>query len=217
MSITKISKKFDIPRTTIYGIIKDKDRLKHLATSRARRGLTLERYSTAESRFRILEELLVAWSHDIGSQGFTVTDQKITAQAFEIHRMLSRLVSKPLPPCTFSPGWLQRFKQRQKTSLSETRNPNNTIHQDNDWSFPKDFCERFSGRLYDIYMCGITSMHLDMLPKRVYDDSCQESESQNHDAATISVLLCCNAMGGDMRRPYVFGKCTVQLISLSEL
>ncbi|KAK3809287.1 MAG: hypothetical protein J3Q66DRAFT_444028 [Benniella sp.] len=203
MSKEEISKKFNVPRTTIYGIIKDKDRLKHLATSRARRGLTLERYSTAESRFRILEELLVAWSHDIGSRGFTVTDQKITAQAFEIHRMLSRLVSKPLPPCTFSPGWLQRFKQRQKTSLS---NPNNTIHQDDDWSFPEDFSTQFSGEQDDIYMCGVTSMHLDMLPTSVYDGSCQESESRNHDAATVSVLLCCNATGSDMRHPYVFGR-----------
>ncbi|KAF9364836.1 Tigger transposable element-derived protein 3 [Mortierella sp. NVP85] len=205
MSKEEISKRFNVPRTTIYGIIKDRDRLKHLATSRARRGLTLERCSTAESRFRILEELLVAWSHDIGSRGFSVTDQKITAQAFEIHRMLSRLISEPLPPCTFSPGWLQRFKQRQKMSLSVTHSPNNIIHQD-DWSFPEDFSARFSGELDDIYMCGVTSMHLDMLPTRVYDNSCQESESRNHDAATVSVLLCCNATGSWMHIPYVFGR-----------
>ncbi|KAF9365993.1 hypothetical protein BGX34_007044 [Mortierella sp. NVP85] len=72
--IKEISKKFNVPRTTIYGIIKDKDILKSLTKSQTRRGLTLERYSMAESRFRILEELLIACCLDVGSRGFTITN-----------------------------------------------------------------------------------------------------------------------------------------------
>ncbi|KAK3809329.1 MAG: hypothetical protein J3Q66DRAFT_353531 [Benniella sp.] len=202
--IKEISEKFNVPRTTVYGIINDKDRLKQLATSRACRGLTLERCSMAESRFRILEELLVAWCHDIRSRGFAVNDQKITAQAFEIHRMLSGLVSRPLPHCTFSPGWLQRFKERRNGSMLAIQNSSSTIHREEEpyvggrWWYP--------GRMEDVYMCGITSMHSGLLPTGIYDGSHQESEARIQDAPILSVLLCCNATGTKIQSPHVFGR-----------
>ncbi|KAF9931198.1 hypothetical protein BGZ65_005001 [Modicella reniformis] len=62
MPVTKISKKFNVPRSTIYGIINNKDILNKLAKSQPSAGLNLERYRKDGSRFRILEELLVTWS-----------------------------------------------------------------------------------------------------------------------------------------------------------
>ncbi|KAF9363772.1 hypothetical protein BGX34_003379 [Mortierella sp. NVP85] len=117
MSTYMISKKLNVPRTTIYGVIKDKDRLKELAASGTSRGLTLERKSSVESPFRIVEELLVAWSVDLRDRGFVVTGKMITAQAFEIHRMLSGIVLEPLPACKYTSGWLQRFKERRNCLL----------------------------------------------------------------------------------------------------
>ncbi|KAK3809328.1 MAG: hypothetical protein J3Q66DRAFT_373602 [Benniella sp.] len=201
ISVVAISKKFNVPRTTIYGIMKDKDRLKNFTKSRANRELTLEKYSTAESRFRILEELLVAWSCDIGSRGFTLTDKKIRAQAFEIYRMLSGLVSESLPPCTFSSGWLQRFKKRRNEPTWANRNTGNTTDQNDDWSFPEGSLSQFSGNPEDIWMCGVTSVYLGMLPTRFYDGSGEESV---RDAPVASVILCCDAAGTNIRSTHTF-------------
>jgi len=133
--MSDISRKFNVPRPTIYGIINDKDRLRQVTDSRVSKGLTLERYSTAESRFRILEELLVAWSGNVRDQGISVTDQKITAQAFEIYRMLSGIVAKPLPPCKFTSGWQQKFKERWGGSMFATQKVGSTVHQADSRSF----------------------------------------------------------------------------------
>ncbi|KAK3809313.1 MAG: hypothetical protein J3Q66DRAFT_68827 [Benniella sp.] len=206
MSMYTISEKFGVPRSTIYGIIKDKDRLKKLTASGASNGLTLERKSSVESPFHLLEELLVAWSGDLGERGFVVTDKKTTAQAFEIHRMLYGIVSKPLPSCEFTLGWIQRFKKRRNWSTLAAREASDTIHQADSWSFPEDLLRRLPTGLDDVFMCGMVSMYLDVLPTRVYATSSQESETTIQDSPIASVLLCCNATGTSLRAPYVSGR-----------
>jgi len=210
MSMYNISKRFSVPRPTIYGIIKDRERLKQLAAGLPSSGLTPARKSSVESPFRILEELLVVWSVDLRDRGFVVTDKMITAQAFEIHRMLSGVVSKPLPPCKFTQGWLQKFKERRSGSIFATRETGSTIHEA-DWSFQEDDLRRFSRKLDDVFMCGVVSMYLDALPTRIYDGLCPESEAPIQDSLIVSVLLCCNATGTRLRTPYVFGEYTVHL------
>ncbi|KAI8598515.1 hypothetical protein EDD21DRAFT_446118 [Dissophora ornata] len=114
ISFQKMETHHDVPRTTIYGIIKDRQRLQTLARSQPRAHLTLGTSRMVESRFRVLEELLVAWIMDLRSQCIPVYDKKITTQAFEIHRMLSGLLAEPLPACSFSSGWLKNFKKRRQ-------------------------------------------------------------------------------------------------------
>lgn len=205
MTVKEIGIKFGVPRTTVHGIIKNRDAL---AKSQLHEGLTLKRFSRAESRFRILEELLVAWSLELASRGVNVTNQKITAQAFEIHRMLSGLLSKPLQPCAFSPGWFRKFKERRSNSLMAIQGDSSTSLQDDGWFFPEEHLKRFSCSLDDIYTCGVTSMHMNMLPKRTFDDSCQDSGADMQDSPIVSVLLCCNASGTDKRSLHILGKYT---------
>ncbi|KAF9954794.1 hypothetical protein BGZ65_003820, partial [Modicella reniformis] len=203
MSMTEISKKFDVPRTTIYGIIKNKDILNKLAKSQPNAGLNLERYRKVEPRFRILEELLVAWSLDLKSRSITVTGKKLTSQAFEIHRMLSDMFVGSLPACTFSSGWLKRFKERRKSSLEAANNAYCPVDQDKFRLFVEDHLRHFSGSLDDIYTCGLTNMYLDMLPSRIYDGSSQELPRSTVDTENALIRLCCNASGTDMIRPHV--------------
>ncbi|KAK3809312.1 MAG: hypothetical protein J3Q66DRAFT_444048, partial [Benniella sp.] len=200
MSTYNISKKLNVPRTTIYGVIKDKDRLKELTASGASRGLTPARKSSVEAPFRIVEELLVTWSLDLRDRGFVVTDEKITAQAFEIHKMLFGIVSKPLLPCKFTAGWLKNFKKRRSEAMLAI---SSTVHQADDWSLPEDLLRRLPTGLDDVFMCGMVSMYLDVLPTRVYATSSQESETTIQDSPIASVLLCCNATGTSLRAPYV--------------
>ncbi|KAF8941687.1 Tigger transposable element-derived protein 5 [Dissophora ornata] len=129
-SYSKIAKHFHVPRMTVHGIIKNKAILQQLAESSPHLGLTLETSRVAKLHFAVLEELLLAWILDLKSRGIPVSGHKITTQAFEIHRMLSGLLLKPLPPCQFSSGWLKNFKNRRQISLrgmhSENTNDDDT-------------------------------------------------------------------------------------------
>ncbi|KAF9932593.1 hypothetical protein BGZ65_004421, partial [Modicella reniformis] len=183
MSVTYISKKFNVPRATIYRIINDKDTLKKLAQRPAKR-----------------RELLVTWFLDLTSRGITVTNNMLTAQAFVVHRMVSDLLVGSLPACTFSSGWLKRFKDRRKSSLEAAHCP---VDQDGYRLFVEERLRHFSGSLDDIYTYGFTSMYLDMLPSRIYDGSSQELSRMTVDGENATIILCCNASGTDMREPRI--------------
>lgn len=195
ISITKISTKFNVPRSTVHRIIKGKDSFKRRVNSRLHRGLTLEGSNLAESRFRILEELLVAWYIDLKSRGVNVTNKTITAQAFEIHRLLSTLLSEPLKPCAFTSGWLQGFKRRRGSSLLAAHNPHSATTNEDEWFFPDEHLQDFSGDPDDIYTCGVVNMCLDKLPASTFDDSYQDPGAGRQDTPMVSVLLCYNASG----------------------
>ncbi|KAI8363096.1 hypothetical protein B0O80DRAFT_5964 [Mortierella sp. GBAus27b] len=95
--VAELSKKFNVPRTTIYGIINSKEVLKNVAKSRPCGGISIERYSRIESRFRILEEFLVLWLLDVETHGFAITNHKIMRWALTFHELISRFMSTPLP------------------------------------------------------------------------------------------------------------------------
>ncbi|KAF9932581.1 hypothetical protein BGZ65_004426 [Modicella reniformis] len=199
-SITHISKELNIPRSTTYGIINAKDNLKQKRSkNQLRAGLTLERHSMTESRFHILEELLVTWHLELKSRDVFVTDNKIRTQAFEIHRMLSDLLLDPLLPCIFLSGWLERFKARPHSSLAAIQDANSTTSEECIWP-----TNQVSGMgANDIYSCTVASMYLNMLPPRVYDGSYQDSPANEMAASKVSVILCCNALGTYKPRPLV--------------
>ncbi|KAF9932836.1 hypothetical protein BGZ65_004301 [Modicella reniformis] len=163
--MAEISQELTVPRSTVYGIIKDRDNLKKLANGPPHAGLSPERYSTIESRFRILEELLVAWLLDQGSRGVSVASRKITAQAFEIHRMLSDLLMDPLPPCTFSSGWHQKFWKRPSGSFETVQGADSTTDVNDSWVDPDLIKSIFRPGVDDIYTSGVASMYLNMLPR----------------------------------------------------
>lgn len=204
LPLNEISTKFNIPRTTIYGIIKNRDTLKRITKSHPLKGLTLERCSTIQSRFRILEELLFTWYLDLRSHGVDITNRKITAQAFDIHRMLSGLLWTPLPPCMFSARWLQGFKKRRMISLSLTQDSRSATSQDKGWDIPEDYQRRFSGDPQDVYVCGLTSLHTNLLPVGHYDESHREPETTIMDSNFTTVVLCCNATLTNRRASQLF-------------
>ncbi|KAF9941215.1 hypothetical protein BGZ65_004706 [Modicella reniformis] len=203
LSKAEISRMLNIPRSTVYGILENKDALKELTKRRPTAGLNMERFRTYGPRYRFLEEFLVIWSLDLASRGVVISDMKVTAQAFEIQRMLSGLVVEPLPPCAFTTGWLKRFKRRQKISLGASKNVCNSTIQDESWLFVEEHLRHFSGSLDDIYMCGNTNMSPDMHPSQVYNDTFQESSASKMQSLDATVFLCCNASGSDKRPPVI--------------
>ncbi|KAF9110921.1 hypothetical protein BGX27_005703 [Mortierella sp. AM989] len=165
VSVQELSKQFKIPRSTIYGIIDNRQGI--IEHAKRQPGMSRK----VENRFRILEEILIYWGRALESRGMVVTNRKLCAQAFETHRMLSSLLSEPLPQCLFTTGWLKGFKQRQASIFGSV--PSVTVpvqvHQikgilDSLGGFSND----------DIYTCGITSMFLDMLPTSTYKDDMRQ-------------------------------------------
>ncbi|KAF9980058.1 hypothetical protein BGZ65_005608, partial [Modicella reniformis] len=199
-SLVDISKLLEIPRSTVHGIISDRCNLKKLASS-PHVGLTLERYTKIGSRFRILEELLVTWTVDLRSRNIVVDYKKSSTQAFEIHRMLSGLLAKTLPPCKFSTGWFKLFKSRHSSSFNTPNRADNPVSLDDSWLYAGGHLRSFSGSKDDIYTCGVTSLYLDMLPSKVYDGSHHDTLEDKTTTLSTSVLLCCNATGTDRRYP----------------
>lgn len=201
MSITAISKELKVARTTIDGIIKNRDTLMKREKYQLYRGLDSGRCSIIESRYRVLEVLLVEWCLDLKSRRGAVTNQKIMAQAFEIRRMLSRLLLESLPPCLFTSGWLQKFKKRKERSLAKAQASISTIPQDDGWVILNGHQGDIVVNMDDLYICGITSMYLSMLPSSTYDTLCHGSTTDIQDSPIVTVLLCCNATFTDRVKP----------------
>ncbi|KAF9345099.1 hypothetical protein BGX26_003522, partial [Mortierella sp. AD094] len=106
-----------------------------------------------ENRFRILEVLLLDWNLNLESRGIRVTNRKLCAQAFEIHRMLSGLLKDPLPQCLFTTGWLKGFKERRAAHFAIASSTQERSQSDK----VKDML----GKLHDfseddIYTCNVT-------------------------------------------------------------
>lgn len=224
-SVIKISEKFNIPRTTVHGILKRRGRFEQDINGCPHGGLSSERYSRAESPFRILELLLVDWLLDLKSQGILGDSNKntilgidrnmVTAQAFEMHRMLSGL-STPLVPCEFSTGWFDKFQKRRACLLTCRINNNNTALQDDNWIFPETHATRFSGYLEDVYTCGLTSMFMNKIPTTAYVGSGQDPAIDTQDALIASVLLCCNASGTDHRPLHILVRHSQSIIETED-
>ncbi|KAF8937438.1 Tigger transposable element-derived protein 2 [Dissophora ornata] len=177
ISFQKMETHHDVPRTTIYGIIKDRQRLQTLARSQPRAHLTLGTSRMVESRFRVLEELLVAWIMDLRSQCIPVYDKKITTQAFEIHRMLSGLLAEPLPACSFSSGWLKNFKKRRQIGKEIMHGNDPTTGE-----IAKALEELHSHlvNVDKVWSCDVTHMFLDAIPTRESKDELGHRELRHN-------------------------------------
>ncbi|KAF8923558.1 hypothetical protein BGZ58_002806 [Dissophora ornata] len=197
MSLEKIAKVFDRPRTTIYGIIKDWRKSQENENNTYKRYVcrTPDLFRITEMRFWVLENLLMDWMGNLRSRSIPVTGQKIISQAPEILRMLSGLLVKPLPKCLFSSGWLKGFKKRRGFQLKIPPGQEITPQDLVDSNLLKSELSR--RREDDIYTCEIVSMYLNT-PASLHDQS-QGEEPQWTDNSSATVLICCNASGTDKR------------------
>ncbi|KAF9346432.1 hypothetical protein BGX26_002072 [Mortierella sp. AD094] len=118
-----IGKRVNVPRTTVIDIIKQKQKLKDAIRSQPMMtSSVLQTFTMSESRFRIMEDLLVAWVRYQKREHISVPNKLISAQAFAVHRMVSGLFQSPLPPHAFSESWTRVFKQRRKLTASASIN-----------------------------------------------------------------------------------------------
>ncbi|KAI1316188.1 Tigger transposable element-derived protein 6 [Mortierella claussenii] len=209
-SMPTLMRQFCIPRGTLSGIIKDKERLlqhaKHMDQNQRQGQSVIPRVMVSsrivESRFKVLEELLAAWFYHLQSRFIPVSNKKMTGQALEIHRMLSGLLAAPMPPCKFTSSWLKGFKRRRNIPL-EAAQLNLISTNDHDWAYKS---VRWAIEGYDqedIYSCDVASLFSRMMPLSLFQDDGQSGPAAGVDATSVSVLLCCNVMGTAKREPLI--------------
>ncbi|KAF9432628.1 hypothetical protein BGZ76_010529 [Entomortierella beljakovae] len=157
MSIVEIGRHFDLPRTTIHGVIKKRQTLEDISIHQPRDNPVPLAFRVVERKFFILEELLHTWVIDLEAKGILVSNKKMTTQAFDIHRMLTGLLSNPLPPCLFTSGWLKGFKKRRLLGHSfDSEEKQSSITQQ-----PPPSTNLFDQK--DIYVCDTTIRNNDKL------------------------------------------------------
>jgi len=161
-----------------------------------------------------MEELLALWCENLSCRGVAITNEKITAQAFEIHRMLADLLVEPLPGYLFTSKWLKRFRERHCSSLVATQT--STVHRDESWLLLDEYLKSFEGDEEDVFSCGITNMYLNALPAKIFGSSQYGSPKRTSGDPSASVLLCCNANGSHKLEPRVLGMCTMYVLAIDQ-
>jgi hypothetical protein len=140
---------------------------------------------------------MVMWCNNLISQQIHFKLGTASAQAMDIYRMLSSLLPEPLPPCLFTSGWYKGFEKRRRIKRIKYKADINGTKSMQDLGSFQDLLQKFKAD--DIYVCESTSMFLgiSMLLK--------DTESNNVDPSSASIVLCFNTSGTDKRKPLVLG------------
>ncbi|KAF9400823.1 hypothetical protein BGX21_003419 [Mortierella sp. AD011] len=184
MTATEIGKKVGRPRTTVDGVIKNKDNI--LA------GGPPGGCRRVEPRKPEVEIALARWVEDEESGGKIISPKHACKRVKEIHDEIYRETKDP-PPGKYTPSWLKGFEKRYRPLKKIADLPSQA---DKDaWKGLIDSCIS-KCKPEEIYYCHITSMTQDAVPTR---------DPYNGDAARpfASVLLSCNAAGTDHLDPIV--------------
>jgi len=200
MTRAQLADHFGVPRTTVYGILKQKETLLEQPTT----DLPQNAYRIIEYRFKILEEILVFWFKDLVSRQIPVKRRMIMAQAQDVHRMLSGLLVEPLPPCLFTSGWLKRFKDRRNIDLKTSYGGAAAADGDVKCELTKKAFSKYEPDR--IYACEITNIYLSLAPLKLQRDAEEESATSKPDSSSASIVFCFNASGTDKRDPLILGK-----------
>ncbi|KAF8957556.1 hypothetical protein BGZ46_002163 [Entomortierella lignicola] len=207
VTMSELSRKFSVPRSTLYGIIGNKKRIHEFINNSPMPSRTLETTRIAETPYQILEELLSIWCNDLTTRGIFIPDWKVSAQASEIYRMISHLLLKPLPPCKFSSRWRQKFKKRQGHHLKPLVDHQETTISDEDINEIKGFQSlTLTYGPDDIYFMDLTSMFLYPSSLDISKKQKAQLDAQQAGTANACVLLVCNKSCNNMisqifRRP----------------
>ncbi|KAF9114794.1 hypothetical protein BGX27_009828 [Mortierella sp. AM989] len=201
-SYPDLSKRFGVPRSTLYGIINERNSIQAFVENKPHVGLSHTNSRMTTSRFRILEELLGVWHDDLTSRGIPVSDKKIAVQAFDIHRMFSSLLQSQLPPCQFTSGWCKGFKKRKCIGQASNPYKASTMDQEGELEALQEQLQKFTSD--DIYFWDTTSMFLNIVPTKDHSDHIQNDAIHRMDSFSASMMLIYNASSTDMRPPHVF-------------
>uniref|UniRef100_A0A1B0CW11 Putative tigger transposable element-derived n=1 Tax=Lutzomyia longipalpis TaxID=7200 RepID=A0A1B0CW11_LUTLO len=123
LGVAELSDEYGVPKTTIYGILKQKDAISHCKSSN-----WATKVSYGEQRLHIVdevEEIVEAWIEERDKAGEETTQYLIRKKALEVYKKFkisSGLPSSKPNPNEFSASasWIYRFKKRLEKKKKAT-------------------------------------------------------------------------------------------------
>ncbi|KAF9171053.1 hypothetical protein BGX21_003420 [Mortierella sp. AD011] len=151
-----IAKEFSLSRTTVVGVIKNKD----IILSHANGSSKGRYHRIVKARLLKVEAVLVKWIEHQKSHGIPISVKKVRTQAAVIHRIISGCIKGGLQDCDYTTGWFRGFKRRNGAVLEMKPTPPSQANKDF-WQGQVD-CYVSKQELEAIYYCYVTSMNPDV-------------------------------------------------------
>ncbi|KAF9564460.1 hypothetical protein EC968_004483 [Mortierella alpina] len=211
------SKALGVVRTTMVNILSQQKMISMRPTTI--NPLTLQKEilkpatTVTSSRLHIMDLLLCEWIKELRGQHIPVPDEKVRWQAFAVHRMLSGLTNEPLPPCSFSGGWMKNFKVRMGLKMKKV---DPLLFANNSAEVKELQTSLGQYQPEDIYTCDVTSIFA--LPGCVLrhpKKACtllsisKNKKKKGSDCVMgpgVSLLLLCNGTGSKRQEPVMLDR-----------
>ncbi|KAF9996399.1 hypothetical protein BGZ80_008249 [Entomortierella chlamydospora] len=184
MTDTEIGKKVGRPRTTVTGVIKNKDDILAEEPSKDCRRV--------KPRKPEVEIALARWVEDEESRGKIISPKHASKRAKKIHDEIYREAKDP-PSGEYASSWLKGFEKRYRPLKKIADLPSQADKEA--WQGLIDDCIS-KCEPEEIYYCHVTSMRQDAVPTR-------DPYNGNATRPFASVLLSCNAAGTVLLDPIV--------------
>ena len=219
--ITQIMTKFNIGKSTIYDILSRKEVVEkevcELGNALSKKMFRIRRGDTPE-----LDEAVMEWFCNIRAKkkpvsGLLLQQKALVFSKMIIHEIESKesmqngmnlALCNKLRRFTASNGWLQGFKHRHHLKSYSTCGDSGEVELGS-VILSRERVTKVAAKYApaDIYNCDETALFWKCIPERTLErigSSTLQGRKQPKDRVTV--LLCCNLTGSDMRKPLVIGK-----------
>ena len=204
LSDEKLAVEFGVERSTISGILRNKEKFLQLHADAKSSDLKKTRIQMA--RFYSLEEILYKWFEGLRSQNIPVSQDLLKAKAVELYNKAIEQGAQ-FPNFEASNGWLEKFQNqydiRCKTITGESESA--CLNQvENGRKELQQVIATFN--IDDVYNADETGLFFRLGPNKTLASKGDKAKGTKKDKERITVLLCCNATGTKKLKPFVIGK-----------
>ena len=195
---TELAKRFEVPRTTIIGIIKSKEMIQNAIES----GNASKRIRIKSSRNEELEQAILIWFKQVRSQNISVIGQLLQEKAREIAAQLQ------ISEFRASNGWLEKFLRRHSITLKSVQGEVGDINwiEVNNWQQGalQDILKQYSPN--DIFNVDETGLFWRLLPNKTLSFKGERCTTGKKSKERITILVGANMTGTEKVPLLVIGK-----------
>lgn len=205
MSITNLSKKYGIAKSTVCLMNKKKDKIMTFVNQSVRPS-RIKKRTLKMAEYPKMENALNKWFLRQRELHFPVTGEMLKQKALQLHQNLK----KPNETFSASDGWLQKFKVRYGIRFLKMSGEKLSSASENVSPFKVEFLQLIKTQkltLHQIYNADETGLYWKILPDKTYVSSCEKTApGLKQSKQRITFLGCTNALGSHKLKPLVIGK-----------
>lgn len=195
---TSIAQKYNIPKSTLSTIIKNRNKIEESLASGSQ-ALSSKRMRTA--KFEDVEFELQEWFAHVRASNLPVSGPIIQKKAKEI------ALKYDITDFDCSSGWLWRFQKRHGIVSHEISGEAAKVNETTvaDWLSTFE-AVRKSYLPKDIFNMDETGLFYNLLPNRTLDFKGKRCHGGAKSKQRLTVVLCCNSDGSEKHKAWVIGK-----------